>query len=129
MVLYEITLANEYTEDVLKEVSIVMDLHYNNEDLKKCISERNMRSINNLFTLKNNKKMVCIDCNDRDWLFLICIICNENEAVKVKEVLLKWDNISREEYSQQLRNDLDNEYYNPNSCLKQIEKFYNIRLW
>ena len=129
MVLYEITFANEYTEDVLKEVSIVMDLHYNNEDLKKCISERNMRSINNLFTLKSNKKMVCIDCNDRDWLFLICIISNENEAVKVKEVLLKWDNISREEYSQQLRNDLDNEYYNPNSYLKQIEKFYNIRLW
>lgn len=42
--------------------------------------------------------------------------------------MLKWDNLIREEYNQELTGDLLNTYEKDDSLLKRIERYYNITL-
>ena len=87
-----------------------------------------MRSPRNLYIARKKERLICLDCNDRDWLFALVVICNENEAGLIKRIILKWDNRSREQYGQELKKELKNCYGAPDSLLRIIEQEYHITL-
>ena len=128
MVQYEICFANEFAEEVIMELTKEMQLPYLREDFLTAWNERNMRSPRNLYIARKKDRLICLDCNDRDWLFTLVVICNENEAESIKRIILEWDNRSREEYGQKLTKDLKNWYGVPDSLLRIIEQEYHISL-
>lgn len=56
------------------------------------------------------------------------VVCDESEADTIKKVMLNWDNMIREEYDQELTEDLQNLYGQDDTFLKRMEQFYNIKL-
>lgn len=128
MVQYEICIANEYAEDVIMELTKAMQLPYLREDFLTAWNERNKRSSRNLYITRKKDRLICLDCNDRDWLFTLVVICNENEAEFIKRIILKWDNRCREEYGQELTKELKNCYGAPDSLMRITEQEYHISL-
>lgn len=72
--------------------------------------------------------MICIDCNDNDWIYPLVVQCHEAEADVIKKIMLKWDNFIREEYGQELTVDIQNVYGKDFTLLRNIEKYYNTKI-
>lgn len=76
MVQYEICFANEFAEEVIIELTKEMQLPYLREDFLIAWDERDKHSTKNIFMIKDKERFICVDCNDRDWLFgLVLILC------------------------------------------------------
>lgn len=88
------------------------------------MQERDKSSPNNLYMLGEKENIICIDCNDRDWIFPLIVICQEKDAGAIKAVMLKWDNLIREEYGQELTDDIHNVYGKDNTLLNSINEYY-----
>ena len=128
MVQFEMYLTNEYIEEILADLSNIMNLHFQKEDIEKAMQEKDKQSKNNILFIKKDNRFICVDCNDKDWIFPLIVRCDENEEEKVKEIMMKWDNSIRKEYDQELTKDMLNTYGKNNNLLKQIERYYDIVL-
>lgn len=124
MVQYEMYFTNEYIEEILYDLAGVMKLTLKKEKIDKAMNERNKNSLNNLFLLRKDENIICIDCNDKDWIFPLVVICQEIYADVVKKTMLKWDNLIREEYAQELTEDIRDVYGKKNTLLKRIQEYY-----
>ncbi len=128
MVQFEMYFTNEYIEEILADLSNIMNLHFQKEDIEKAMQEKDKQSKNNILFIKKDNRFICVDCNDKDWIFPLIVRCDENEEEKVKEIMMKWDNSIRKEYDQELTKDMLNTYRKNNNLLKQIERYYDIVL-
>ena len=124
MVQYEMSFTTEYIEEILYDLAGVMKLTLKKEKIDKAMNERNKNSLNNLFLLRKDENIICIDCNDKDWIFPLVVICQEIYADVVKKTMLKWDNLIREEYAQELTEDIRDVYGKKNTLLKRIQEYY-----
>lgn len=128
---YEMYFTNEYLEEIVADFAMILKLKYHEKDLETASEEQNMRSLNNIFVIKREGCFLCIDCNDRDYIFPLVVRCQDNDADKIKESMLKWDNKIREEYYQELTEEID-DVYNVNdgsTLLSQIERIYHISIY
>lgn len=128
MIQYEINFDNEFTEGILNELAKILELDFAEENLQKAIDERDKNSPNNVYILRGRDSCICLDCNDRDWLFGITVLCQEKDANQVKAAMLKWDNISREACGQKLTKDIANVYGKKDTFLSWVEDFYKIKI-
>lgn len=128
MVQFEMYFTNEYVNEILIDLANTMELRFQEEDVEKAMQERDKQSKNNILLVKKDKRFICIDCNNKDWIFPLIVRCNENEAQKVKEIMMKWDNSIREEYDQELTSEMLDAYEKEDNLLKHIERYYNINL-
>ena len=128
MVQYEMYFTNEYVEEILNDLAEIMDIHIEKKDIDAAMMERDGNSLNNLLLLKNESGCICIDCNDKDWIFPLVVRCQERIAVKINEIMLKWDNSIRQEYAQKLTEDIPDVYGKTNTLLSTIEKYYGITI-
>lgn len=128
MVQFEMYFTNEYVNEILIDLANTMELRFQEEDVEKAMQERDKQSKNNILLVKKDKRFICIDCNNKDWIFPLIVRCNENEAQKVKEIMMKWDNSIREEYDQELASEMLDAYEKEDNLLKHIERYYNINL-
>lgn len=128
MVQYEMYFTNEYVKEILADLANFMKLHFQEEDVETAMQERDKQSKNNILLVKKDKRFICIDCNDKDWIFPLIVRCDENEAQIVKEIMMKWDNLIREEYDQELTSGMFNAYEKVDNLLNRIERYYNITL-
>jgi len=124
MVQYEMYFTNEYVEEILHDLTSIMNLDVDNKDIEAAMQERDKSSRNNLLVIEKNGNTVCVDCNDKDWIFPLVVKCQEKYADAVKESMLKWDNLIREEYGQELTDDIQNVYGKENTLLSSMEKYY-----
>lgn len=128
MIQFEMYFTNEYIKEILTDLANAMKLYFQEVDVEKAMQERDKQSSNNILLVKEGERFICIDCNDKDWIFPLIVRCDENEAQKLKKIMLKWDNLIREEYDQELTSDILNVYKKDDNLLKRIEKYYNISL-
>ena len=128
MVQFEMYFTNEYVNEILIDLANTMELRFQANDVEKAMQERDKQSKNNILLVKKDKRFICIDCNDKDWIFPLIVRCNEDEAQKVKDIMMKWDNSIREEYDQELTSEMFDAYEKDDNVLKHIERFYNITL-
>lgn len=128
MIQYQISFAGEYVKDIVYDLADILKLNVVEEDIDAAIDERNHSSPNNIYILRGEDSCIYADCNDRDWLLGITVLCREKDADQVKAALLKWDNISRSEYGQVLKEDLTNVYGKKDTSLSFMEKYYGIKI-
>ena len=124
MVQYEMYFTNEYVEEIIHELADIMKVNVNEKDIAVAMQERDKNSPNNLYILRENENVICIDCNDKDWIFPLVVKCQEIDADAVKATMLKWDNLIREEYGQELTDDIHNVYGKKNTLLNSIAEYY-----
>ena len=124
MVQYEMCFTNEYIEEIVHELAGVLKLAVDDKGIDAAMQERNKNSLNNLYILRGNESLICIDCNDKDWIFPLVVRCREKDAEAAKAVMLKWDNLIRKEYGQALTDDIYDVYGKKDTLLDGIEKYY-----
>ena len=79
--------------------------------------------------IKGEDCLLCVDCNDKDYIFPLVAICQEKDANKLNAAILEWDNKNKKEYKQKLRERVINVFYKDNSTLlRRIEEFYGISI-
>lgn len=128
MVQYEMYFTNEYIDEIVRELADEMGMEVAEQDIKSAMQEKDKSSLNNIYTLKKDGKLICIDCNDNDWIYPLVVQCNEAEADKVNKIMLKWDNMIREEYGQELTIDIPDVYGKGSTLLSNIESYYKTRI-
>lgn len=128
MLQYEMIFTNEYVEEILDDLAPIMKAPHKQQDIDAAMQERDRNSLNNLLILKSELGCICIDCNDRDWIFPLIVVCQEGVAAKVKEIMLKWDHSIREEYGQKIPEDIYDVYDKNQTLLSNIEEYYGIKL-
>ena len=128
MIQYEMYFTNEYIEEILSDLAVIMELHFEQKDIDAAMQERDKKSLNNLLILKNESGYICIDCNDMDWIFPLVVICQEGVADKIKRIMLRWDNLIRKEYGQDLTEDICNVYGKEQTMLSNLENYYGIAI-
>ncbi len=124
MVQYEMYFTNEYIEDIVHELAKIMKLDVDENDIAVAMQERDKTSPNNLYILGEKENVICIDCNDRDWIFPLVVKCQEKDAEEIKAIMLKWDNLIREEYGQRLTDSIYNVFGKKKTLLNSMEKYY-----
>lgn len=128
MVQYEMYFTNEYLEDIISDLAVIMELNVEKKVIDVAMQERDKRSLNNLLLLKNESGCICIDCNDNDWIFPLVVKCQERVADKIKAIMIKWDNLIRAEYGQKLTEDICDVYGKEETLLDSIEKYYGLTI-
>lgn len=128
MVQYQISFAGEYIKDIVYDLADILKLDVVEEDIDAAVDERDHSSPNNIYILRGKDSCIFVDCNDRDWLLGITVLCREKDADQVKAALLKWDNISRRAYGQVLKEDLTNVYGKKDTELDFMESYYDIKI-
>lgn len=124
MIQYEMYFTNEYIEEIVYELADIMKIDVEKKEMMAAMQERDKNSLNNVYILKKDDNIICIDCNDKDWIYPLVVKCQEVDADVVKATMLKWDNLIRKEYGQELTVDIDNVYAKPDTLLNSIEKYY-----
>lgn len=128
MIQYEMYFTNEYIEEIVYELADIMKMDVEKKEMMAVMQERDRNSLNNIYILKKDDNIICIDCNDKDWIYPLVVKCQEVDAKVVKATMLKWDNLIRKEYGQELTDDIDNVYGKPNTLLDNIEKYYGKQI-
>ena len=128
---FEMYYANEYLEEIVADLAAVLSLKYDEKDVEIASKERDRCSLKNIFILKREGCLLCIDCNDRDFIMPLVVICQDSDIDKIKAVMLEWDNKMREEYYQELTEEIVDVYNitNGSTLLSEIESFYHISIY
>ena len=128
---FEMYYANEYLEEIVADFAAVLSLKYDEKDVEIASKERDRCSLKNIFILKREGCLLCIDCNDRDFIMPLVVICQDSDIDKIKAVMLEWDNKMREEYYQELTEEIVDVYnITDGSTLRsEIESFYHISIY
>ena len=128
---FEMYYANEYLEEIVADFAAVLSLKYDEKDVEIASKERDRCSLKNIFILKREGCLLCIDCNDRDFIMPLVVICQDSDIDKIKAVMLEWDNKMREEYYQELTEEIVDVYNitDGSTLLSEIESFYHISIY
>ena len=126
---FEMYFTNEYLEELVADFAAVLNLEYDEKDVEIASESLSVHGLENVLLLKRTGCLLCIDCNARDYICPLVVICQDNDADKIKAAMLEWDNKIRKEYGQKSREEVINVYYKNNrTLLRQIEEYYNISI-
>lgn len=125
---FEMYFTNEYLKELVAELADAMGLPFEEAEAERAVRERDTKSSNNILFVKKGQCFICVDCNNRDWIFPLVARCDESQAGKVKEIMMKWDKLIREEYAQESTGDMLDVYGADDNLFKKIERYYHISL-
>lgn len=127
---FEMYYANEYLEEIVADLAAVLGLTYDEKDVEAASKERDRCSFKNIFILKREDSFLCIDCNDRDFIMPLVVMCQDSDVDQIKPLMLAWDNKMREEYYQKLTEEIVDVYNvkDGSTLLSEIESFYHISI-
>lgn len=123
---YEMYFTNEYTEDIATELVSKMSIKFDKNKLIEAIEENDITSVNNIFFAQNGENKLIIDCNNRDWIYSLVAICNSSCCTDIKKIMHDWDNKIREEYDQELIEEIRNVFGETDTLLDSIEEYYKV---
>lgn len=128
---FEMYYANEYLEEIVADFAAVLNLKYDEKDVEIASKSMSVRGLENLLILKRDGCFVCIDCNARDFIMPLVVMCQDSDADKIKPLMLAWDNKMREEYDQKLTEEIVDVYHvkDGSTLLSEIETFYHISIY
>ena len=128
---FEMYYANEYLEEIVADFAAVLNLKYDEKDEEIASKSLSVRGLENLLILKREGCFMCIDCNARDFIMPLVVMCQDSDVDRVKAVMLEWDNKMREEYYQELTEEIVDVYNvkDGSTLLSEIESFYHISIY
>ena len=121
---------NEYLEELVEVFASILNLKYDEKDVEIASTSLSVHGLENVLLIKGANCLLCIDCNARDYICPLVIMCQDNDADKIKAAMLEWDNKIREEYYQKRREEIVDVYNvkDGSTMLSEIERFYNISI-
>ena len=119
---------NEYTEEILDELTKIFNTKYDKASLERAVNESDILSPNNVFRMNINDNRIVIDCNNKDWIYSLIVITNESFANEVSKTMLKWDNYIRKEYEQELIIEESDVFGKSDTLLNKIERYYSLQI-
>ena len=120
---------NEYLEELVEVFASKLNLKYDEKDVEIASTSLSVHCLENVLLIKGAGCLLCIDCNARDYICPLVIMCQDNYADKIKAAMLEWDNRIRKGYGQKPREEVINVFYKDNqTLLRRIEEFYNISI-
>ena len=126
---YEMYFTNEYLEELVEVFASILNLKYDEKDVEIASTSLSVHGLENVLLIKGAGCLLCIDCNARDYICPLVIMCQDNDADKIKAAMLEWDNRIRKGYGQKPREEVINVFYKDNqTLLRRIEEFYNISI-
>lgn len=125
---YEMCFANEYLEEIVQDLSRVMHLKAEREKMQKARRERDIESLDNLLLLGGEEEFICVDCNDRDWIFPLVVRCREWRSDEIRAVMQDWDDSIRREYGQKTAEGMRNVYGGEHTVLGCLEEYYHMKI-
>ena len=63
---YEMFFTNEYTEEILDELTKIFNTKYDKASLERAVNESDILSPNNVFRMNINDNRIVIDCNNKE---------------------------------------------------------------
>ena len=128
---FEMYYENEYLEEIVSDLTAVLGLTYDEKDVEAASKERDRCSLKNIIILKREDCLLCIDCNDRDFIMPLVVMCQDSDVDQIKSLMLAWDNKMREEYYQKLTEEIVDVYNvkDGSTLLSEIESFYHISIY
>ena len=131
MVQYEMYFTNEYIYEIINELSKIMHIDYERSDIDCAMNTRDKNSLENIIIVRDNSNpeyFICVDCNDKDWIYPLIVRCGSEKKKEVNSCMLKWDNLIREEYDQDLTEVILDSLGNEDTLLKRIEQYYDCNI-
>ncbi|MBQ9989537.1 MAG: hypothetical protein IJP31_01130 [Lachnospiraceae bacterium] len=126
---YEMYFTNEYTEEIIDELTEIFKIKYDKSLLHQAINEKDKSSINNIFIINIDENRIIVDCNNRDWIYSLIVISTDCFADFVSEIMMRWDNEIREEYGQELVLCEQDVFGKSNTLLERIEEYYKQKIY
>ena len=123
---YEIFFTNEYASEIVTDIAKILGIKYKEDDLSAAMKEEDKYDKGNLFIISNGDNKLIIDCNNKDWIYPLVVICSDEYGDEVNKLLLKWDNDIRKEYGQKPTDSIPDVYGKEGTLLKVIEEYYKI---
>ncbi len=122
---------NEYLEEIVADFAAALNLKYDEKDVETASKSMSVRGLENLLILKRDRCFMCIDCNARDFIMPLVVMCQDSDADRIKPLMLAWDNKMREEYYQKLTAEIVDVYQvkDGSTLLSEIESFYHISIY
>lgn len=127
---YEMYLTNEYFLEIVKDLSEIMKLEWDEKQALQAFCYDAQEKIKNLFISygEGRQDFICVDCDNKDWLYPLVVRCSDTQQEQVNQKMLQWDNQMREEYGQELTIQIKNSYSSEDTLLKRIETKYAISI-
>ena len=127
---FEMYFANEYLEEIVADFAKILNLKYDEKDLEIASKSLRVHGLENVVLIQREGCLLCIDCNFKDFIYPLVVMCQDSDANKIKAAMLEWDNKIREEYYQELTEEIKDVYNvtNGSTLLSGIEKFYHISI-
>lgn len=128
---FEIYYANEYLEEIVADFAAALNLKYDEKDVEIASKSMSVRGLESLLILKRDGCFMCVDCNARDFIMPLVVMCQDSDVDQIKPLMLAWDNKMREEYYQKLTGEIVDVYNvkDGSTLLSEIESFYHISIY
>ncbi len=125
---YEMCFAGEYLEEIVRDLCAVMPLKVPEGSIRRARQERDLESLRNLLLLGGEEEFICVDCNDRDWIFPLVVRCRMGYADEVRAVMQRWDKSVRLVYGQSASEDMRDVYGGEHTVLGCLEEYYHMKI-
>lgn len=127
---YEMYLTNEYFLEIVKDLSEIMKLEWDEKQARQAFYYDGQGTMKNLFISygEDRQYFICVDCDNKDWLYPLVVRCSKAQKEQINQKMLQWDNQMREEYGQELTVQIKNSYGHEDTLLKRMETKYAIRI-
>ena len=88
---YEMYFTNEYLEEIVADFAAALNLKYDEKDVETASKSMSVRGLENLLILKRDRCFMCIDCNARDFIMPLVVMCQDSDADRIKPLMLAWE--------------------------------------
>lgn len=130
LALYEICFPNEFAETITSDMCEFMRLPFSHERLLQKLNNNSTPGAHCVYIEQSgeSRAFLLLDCTNIDWLYTLCVICDESLHPFVKDRLLAWDHYCREKYGQPRLGNfvLQNKIRQPHSLFRQIIERHQI---
>lgn len=124
---YESCVPGEYLKDLLEEISVVSGIPIDYGKVEEAAKNDGEPGEHCVCIFRKNDSFILVDVQNIDWLKGFVIRCQDDIAVKVKAIVLKWDVIARKHYHQEIPTDIEDAYGKERSLLNDIIKGHKLK--
>lgn len=128
---YAICFPNEYTEDIVIDVGKVANIEIDMERLNTAMQNDGSpgeECVCVFRDLKDKRCFILIDCQNSDYLYGIVVRCYKKDSDRIKHVLSKWRRSVREDYGQEVQEELADSINNEKSLFNAIVRVHRLKI-
>lgn len=125
---FESGVPNEYLKDLTKEVASAIGITIDVSRIDRAAENEGEPGENCVCIFRKNESFVLVDVQNNDWIMGFVVRCEDCDAEVARNIVLKWDKITREQYHQDIPEDIEDRFGKEKSLLNDIIKVHGISI-